>query len=308
MDTQFGRTLVTGGNGFLGKHLCRKLDGLADDPVWVALSSQHDLRNQEDVSKLFDQWGPFDTVFHLAARVGGISPTSQQPAQFFYDNAAMGLNVIHASHLHKVTRTIVVGSVCAYPLHAPLPMNESDLWNGKPEPSNASYGYAKRFLLPMLESYNEQYGMRSAYVLLSNLYGPGDDFSEHGHVIPMLIRKMIENPSHLDVWGSGNASRDFLYVEDAADALIEIAQQANRPLPTNVGSGKEVTIRDLVCLLGDLLNYQGTVSYDTNKPDGQPRRMLDLGRVKAITKWEPKMYLVDGLQKAIDYYREKRYD
>lgn len=304
MDTQFGRTLVTGGRGFLGRHLLDRLSLDLAGSIYVPRSSKYDLRIQQDVLALFCDHGPFDTVFHLAARVGGIGPTSQQPAQFFYDNAAMGLNVIHASHLHKVNKIIVTGSVCAYPLHAPLPMNESHLWNGKPEPSNASYGYAKRFLLPMLEAYNEQYGMRSAYVLLSNMYGPCDDFSENGHVIPMLIRKMIENPTHLDVWGSGNASRDFLYVEDAANAIIEIAKQANRPLPVNVGSGWEVTIRDTVSLLGDLLNYQGTVSYDTSKPDGQPRRLLDLGRIRAITKWEPRTDLLTGLQKTIDYYKE----
>lgn len=307
MDTQFGRVLVTGGAGFLGKHLCRKLEvGKLYDTL-TSLTSNYDLRSQPDVAVLFDKYGPFDTVFHLAARVGGIGPTSRHPAQYFYDNAQMGLNVIHASHLHRVNKVIVVGSVCAYPLHTPLPMNESSLWDGKPEPSNASYGYAKRLLSAMLEAYHDQYRMKCAYVLMANLYGPGDRFDNTGHVIPMLIQKMHSDPKRLNVWGSGNATRDFLYVEDAADALIQIAQQEmGIYLPINIGSGKEVSVKDIISLLGDLMKWDGIVEYDTSKPDGQPRRMLDLGRAKQlIPNWSPKTDLGTGLMKTIEYYRNK---
>lgn len=307
MNTQFGRTLVTGGTGFLGKHLVKRLEGLYDFIVTPMSSKNCDLRSQVAVANLFDDFGPFDTVFHLAARVGGIGPTSRHPAQYFYDNAQMGLNVIHASHLHRVNKVIVVGSVCAYPLNAPLPMNESDLWNGKPEPSNASYGYAKRMLSAMLEAYHDQYRMKCAYVLMANLYGPGDRFDNTGHVIPMLIQKMHSDPKRLNVWGTGNATRDFLYVEDAADALIQIAQQEmGIYLPINIGSGREVSIKDIISLLGDLMKWDGVVEYDTSKPDGQSRRMLDLGRAKAlIPNWSPKTDLGTGLMKTIEYYRNK---
>lgn len=304
MDTQFGRVLVTGGTGFLGKHLQSRLAGLCDGAT-STVSYHHDLRSQVDVARLFDDWGPFDTVFHLAGRTRGIESTSKNPAQFFYDNAMMGMNMIHASHLHRVNKIIVIGSVCAYPLSTPLPMNESNLWNGKPEPSNASYGYAKRMLSAMLEAYHDQYRMKCAYVLLANLYGPGDRFDSTGHVIPMLIQKMERDPKHLNVWGSGNATRDFLYVEDAADALIQIAQQEmGIYLPINIGSGIEVSIKDIISLLGDLLKWNGIVEYDTSKPDGQPRRMLDLGRVNSIIpKWKPQTDLATGLSKTIEYYR-----
>lgn len=304
MDTQFGRVLVTGGTGFLGMHLQSRLTGLCDSAI-STVSSHHDLTSQSDVARLFDDWGPFDTVFHLAGRTRGIESTSKNPAQFFYDNAMMGLNVIHASHLHRVNKIIVVGSVCAYPLKTPLPMNESNLWNGRPELSNASYGYAKRLLSAMLEAYWDQYRMKCAYVLLANLYGPGDRFDSTGHVIPMLIQKMHTNSKHLQVRGTGNATRDFLYVEDAADALIQIAQQEmGIYLPINIGSGIEVSIKDIISLLGDLIKWDGIVEYDTSKPDGQPRRMLDLGRARALVpNWNPKIDLATGLSKTIEYFR-----
>lgn len=301
----FGKTLVTGGNGFLGSHLVQQLSaGKLCDSIFTPRSTTFDLRLQNEVDDLFHKHGPFDTVFHLAATVGGIGPTSQHQGQFFYDNAQMGINLIHASHLHRVGKLIVMGSVCAYPLVTPLPMSESDLWNGKPEPSNASYGYAKRMLSAMLDAYAHQYDLKCAYVLMSNLYGPGDHFHDGGHVIPMLIRKMIEDPVRLDVWGTGNATRDFLYVEDAARAVVQIAKHVSKPYPINVGSGVEVSIKNLVSLLCDILPYAGKVTYDYNLPDGQPRRMLDLHRAEAlIPQWKPTVDLATGLRSTIEWYK-----
>lgn len=307
----FGRTLITGGAGFLGFHL---LDQLAKEnlcsEVCVPRSFLCDLRRQTDVTDLFLNYGPFDTVFHLAATVSGIGHIAQHPATYFFDNAQMGINIIQAAHIFRVGRLIIVGSVCAYPQRTTIPMDESQLWEGKPEPSNSSYGIAKRVLHTMLEAYNDQFGLRSAYVLLANLYGPRDDFSvKTSHVIPALIRKMHENSSQLKVWGTGNASRDFLYVEDAALALVEIGKICNRPIPVNVGSGREIMVRDLVSLLCDLLPYSGFISYDINQPDGQPRRQLSLERAKhLIPTWEPKTNLADGLAKTIDFYRKELHE
>lgn len=301
----FGKTLVTGGAGFLGRRLISRLTNLCDS-IYIPRSCVFDLRYQTDVLDLFAQKGPFDTVFHLAATVSGIGHISKYPATYFFDNAQMGINIIQASHIFRVQRLIVAGSVCAYPQNTTIPMDESQLWEGKPEPSNASYGIAKRLLLTMLEAYNEQFGLRSSYILLANLYGPGDDFTPTtSHVIPALIRKMHEDPARLNVWGTGNASRDFLFVDDAASALIELARVCNRPLPVNIGSGREITIRDLVSLLCDLLPYHGFVSYDTNRPDGQPRRQLSLERAKhLIPNWSPTTDFALGLTKTIDYFQE----
>lgn len=304
----FGNTLVTGGAGFLGSRLVDRLkqEKLCDE-IFVPRSVSYDLRRQDDVKYLFECAGPFDTIFHLAATVSGIGHIFRHPATYFYDNLQMGVNLIHAAHLHRAHKVVVVGSVCAYPLNTPAPTSESSLWDGKPEPTNAPYGIAKRVLHTMLDAYNEQHGLRSAYILLANLYGPGQDFSEQtSHVIPALIKKMHHDPNRLSVWGSGNASRDFLYVDDAASALILAAQKANRPLPTNVASGREITIRDLVSLLCDLMPYGGYVEYDTSKPDGQPRRLFSLERAKLMLPgWEPKTDLVEGLKKTIEWYRNQ---
>lgn len=300
----FGNTLVTGGAGFLGSRLVYRLtqENLCSKIV-VPRSAEYDLTSQSRVGALFLKYAPFDTIFHLAATVSGIG--SQNPATYFYDNLQMGMNVIHLAYRSRASRIVVAGSVCAYPLSTSLPTSESSLWDGKPEPTNASYGIAKRALSTMLEAYNEQYGLRSAYLLLANLYGPGQDYSpQTSHVIPALIAKMRHD--HLQVWGTGNATRDFLYVDDAVSALILAAQRANRPLPTNVASGKEISIRDLVSLLCDLLPYTGSVEYDTSKPDGQPRRLFSLERAKLLLPgWEPKVGLVEGLTETIKWFRNQ---
>lgn len=302
----FGNTLVTGGAGFLGSRLVYRLtqENLCSKIV-VPRSAEYDLTSQSRVGALFLKYAPFDTIFHLAATVSGIGHIAQNPATYFYDNLAMGMNVIHLAYRSRASRIVVAGSVCAYPLSTPLPTSESSLWNGKPEPTNAPYGIAKRALSTMLEAYNEQYGLRSAYLLLANLYGPGQDCSPlTSHVIPALIRKMHHD--HLQVWGTGNATRDFLYVDDAVSALILAAQRANRPLPINVASGQEISIRDLVSLLCDLLPYTGSVEYDTSRPDGQPRRLFSLERAKLLLPgWEPKVSLVEGLTETIKWFRNQ---
>lgn len=302
----FGKTLVTGGSGFLGSHLVKRLRGLCSELV-VPRSAEYDLRSQAQTLALFADHGPFDLIFHLAATVSGIGAIAKQPATYFFDNLVMGLNVIHAAHLTRAGKVIVAGSVCAYPLKTSIPMDESELWNGKPEPTNGAYGIAKRVLHTALEAYRDQHGLKSAYLLMANLYGPGDDFSPlTSHVIPALIRKMHENPELLEVWGSGTASRDFLYVQDAVSAFCEAAVRISKPLPTNIGTGYEMTIRDLVLLLADLLPYHGSVVYDTSKPDGQPRRSLSLERAKyLIPAWAPQVNLVDGLTATIDWYRKE---
>lgn len=304
----FGNTLVTGGAGFLGSRLVYRLNQeKLCDKIVVPRSAEYDLTQQSRVGALFLKYAPFDTIFHLAATVSGIGHISRNPATYFYDNLQMGMNVIHLAYRSRASRIVVAGSVCAYPQNTSAPTDESTLWNGKPEPTNAPYGIAKRVLHTMLGAYNEQYGMRSSYLLLANLFGPGDDFSpETSHVIPALIRKMHHDPKHLQVWGSGNASRDFLYVDDAVSALILAARCANRPLPTNVASGQEITIRDLVSLLCDLLPYTGSVEYDTSKPDGQARRLFSLERAKCLLPgWEPKVDLVTGLTETIKWFRNQ---
>lgn len=299
------RILVTGGHGFLGRHLVRLLTE-AGATVFVPTRQKYDLRKAGVVRYLVGTKP--DVLFHLAAKVSGIEHTRSTPAAHLFDNSMMALNVIDEC-ARKNVKCVVAGSVCAYPQHVPVPMIEENLLKGAPEPTNASYGAAKRLALAALEAYHEQYNLRCAYLLSANLYGPGDDFApQTSHVIPALIRRIDEAQKNGDagiaVWGSGKATRDFLYVEDAARAYMQAGELIDEPTPINIGSGHEVSIAWLVEELKLQMNFQGDTVFDTSKPDGQLRRGLRLWRAEDLLKWQPTTPLTIGLAKTIQFYRE----
>ena len=300
--------VVTGGAGFLGTHLVEMLWAAGAAGVFVPRSDMFDLRDPGTAKGLLS-WGDGapDIVFHLAAHVSGIHSTSATPAEHIYDNAMMALNMIHASHVAGC-KIVVAGSVCAYPEHAITPMVEEALWKGAPEPTNASYGEAKRLALATLQAYHQQHGLRSAYLLSGNLYGPGDHFDPAtSHVIPALIRKVAEAQQRGDagipVWGSGRATRDFLYVKDAARAYMLAAEKINEPTPINIGSGYEISIASLVELIKTAMGFQGDTVFDTSKPDGQLRRCLRLWKAEDLMGWKATMGLEDGLRETIEWWR-----
>lgn len=301
------KIVVTGGAGFLGSHLVAMLRE-AGASVFVPRSHVFDLRIN-GMAQAVINWGKQqpDIVFHLAARVSGIASTSGTPADHIYDNAMMALNMITAC-AHADIKLVVAGSVCAYPEHAPIPMREVDLWNGAPEPTNASYGNAKRLALSALQAYHQQHGLRCAYLLSGNLYGPGDNFDPHtSHVIPALIRKVAEaqrrNDAGIAVWGSGVATRDFLYVKDAAKAYMAAGEFVDEPTPINIGSGQEVSIAALVEMVKTAMGFQGETHFDRSKPDGQLRRLLDISRAAKLMDWSPDTVLEDGLRETVDWWR-----
>lgn len=300
------RVVVTGGAGFLGKHLVRMLEDSGAD-VFVPRSEDCNLIADCSAECLLYEQQP-DIVFHLAARVSGIASTSATPADHIFDNAMMALNVIDACANNDV-KLVVAGSVCAYPQYTPMPMVEENLWNGEPEPTNASYGEAKRLALATLQAYHKQHGLKCAYLLSANLYGPGDHFDpKTSHVIPALIRK-IDNAQKagdagICVWGSGGASRDFLYVEDAARAYMLAGELIDCPTPINIGSGTETHIAWLVEELKNVMGFHGDTVFDRSKPDGQPRRCLRIWKAQDMLGWNPTTSLSDGLRKTVEWYRE----
>ncbi|HDL50115.1 MAG TPA: GDP-L-fucose synthase [Actinobacteria bacterium] len=301
--------MVTGGAGFLGSYICDLLRRRAAD-LMVPRHSDHDLTEQQTVRDLMTDVRP-DVVLHLAAEVGGIGANRANPGRYFYANAAMGINVIEESRRAGVEKLVQLGTVCAYPKYTPVPFREEDLWNGYPEETNAPYGVAKKSLLVMLQAYRDQYGFNGIYLLPVNLYGPGDNFDlQTSHVIPALIRKFVDaretGASHVDVWGTGSASREFLYVEDAARAIVLATEAYEGSEPVNIGSGREVTIRDLVALIANLTGYEGELRWDATKPDGQPRRMLDTTRAKEYFGFEARVDLEEGLRKTIAWWQEHR--
>jgi GDP-L-fucose synthase len=302
------RMLVTGGAGFLGSFVCDLLRDRGAD-VFVPRRVDYDLTEQSDVRRLFENAAP-DVVIHLAAEVGGIGANRANPGRYFYANAAMGLNIIEESRKRSVRKVVQVGTVCAYPKFTPVPFSEDDLWNGYPEETNAPYGIAKKALLVMLQSYRQQYGLNGIYLLPVNLYGPGDNFDlETSHVIPALIRKFVtarraQAPS-VEVWGTGSASREFLYVEDAARAIVMATEAYDGPLPVNVGTGREITIKQLVETIRDATGFVGDIVWDSTKPDGQPRRMLDTSRAKDLLGFEAEIGLEEGLRRTIDWWERQ---
>jgi GDP-L-fucose synthase len=302
--------VVTGGAGFLGTHVVRHIQARGCQAVFVPRSREFDLREKAAIIRLFEQAQP-DLVIHLAAVVGGIGANRQYPGQFFYDNAIMGLQLLEQARLFGIEKVVVLGTVCAYPKFTPVPFREADLWNGYPEETNAPYGLAKKMLLVQAQAYRQEYGMNVIYLLPVNLYGPGDNFNpETSHVIPALIRKCLEavegGQEEVVVWGTGQASREFLYVEDAAAAVVLAAEHYNDPEPVNLGSGLELSIKEMVELIAELTGFQGRLVWDTTKPDGQPRRCLETTRATQAFGFRARTDFREGLQRTVEWYRQHR--
>ena len=300
------RVVVTGGSGFLGRAVCRGLRQRGCTNLFAPTHGEVDLLDPQAVDRLFDVFRP-EVLFHLAAEVGGIGANQREPARFFYANLQMGMNLIEAARRHGLKKFIQVGTVCAYPKFTPVPFCEDDLWNGYPEETNAPYGIAKKALLVMLQSYRAQYGLNGIYLVPVNLYGPGDNYDpESSHVIPALIRKCVTarnaGAKEIVVWGTGAASREFLYVEDCAAALIHAAERYSGPEPVNLGSGQEISVRELVSLIVELTGFSGSVVWDASRPDGQPRRCLDTSRALQAFGFQARTNLIDGLKTTIQDY------
>jgi GDP-L-fucose synthase len=298
--------LVTGGSGFLGRQVLAKLRVYGCSKIIFPGKSEYDLRERDHIVRLLETSRP-DLIIHLAAVVGGIGANRSHPGQFFYDNAIMGTQLIEYARRLNVPKFVCLGTVCAYPKFAPVPFREKDLWNGYPEETNAPYGLAKKILLVQAQAYRQEYGFNCIYLLPVNLYGPGDNFDlQTSHVVPALIRKFLEARARgehsVKCWGTGAASREFLYVEDAAEAILLAAEYYNKPDPVNIGSGNEVTIRNLAVLLSELTCFQGHLIWESSQPDGQPRRCLDITRAEREFGFKAKTSLRDGLQRTIDWY------
>lgn len=303
------KLLVTGGAGFLGSFIVEKLEeeGVDKEDIKIPTSKDTDLRQWENCVKVVKD---IDIVIHLAAKVGGIGFNRNNPATLFYDNAIMGIQLMEAARKENVEKFVATGTVCAYPMFTPVPFKEEDLWNGYPEETNAPYGLAKKMMLVQSQAYRQQYGFNSIFLLPVNLYGPRDNFDlESSHVIPALIRKFTEavenNKREVDVWGTGKASREFLYVEDAARGIILATEGYDKSEPVNVGAGFEIKIKDLVDLIAKLTGFEGEIKWDTSKPDGQPRRCLDVSRAKKEFGFEAKTSFEEGLKKTIEWYTSR---
>ena len=304
------RVVVTGGHGFLGSFVVDRLRAAGAKEVVVPRSDKHDLRVQTEALRLYTDTRP-DIVIHLAAVVGGIGANRENPGRFFYDNAIMGLNVIEAARISGIEKFVCAGTICSYPKFTPVPFREEDFWNGYPEETNAPYGLAKKMLLVQLQAYREQYGFNGIYLTPVNLYGPRDNFDlESSHVIPALIRKCIEAKQTGDpeivAWGTGNATREFLYVEDAAEAIVLAAEKYSKPDLVNLGSGEEISVRDLLEMIRTMVGATGVVRWDHTKPDGQPRRSLDTSRAAREFGWRAKTSLPAGLKKTIEWFAASR--
>ncbi len=322
------RVVVTGGAGFLGRHVIEGLErrGVTRDRIFIPRRADFDLTEKDDCVRLYRHafgGDPVDVVLHLAAEVGGIGANMKNPGRYFYANMAMALHLIEQARVtgfaERGAKFVQVGTICAYPKFTPVPFKEEDLWNGYPEETNAPYGVAKKAAWQMLDAYKLQYGMRSAYVLPVNLYGPWDNFNlNSSHVIPALIRKCVEamdaKRDFIEVWGTGSASREFLYVDDAAEGILTAAERLDDPEPLNLGTNFEITIKNLVELIATLTGFAdektiaSKIRWDSTKPDGQPRRCLDVQRAKAKMGWQAKVGFEEGLRRTIAWFREHRGD
>ncbi|MDD4939882.1 MAG: GDP-L-fucose synthase [Candidatus Omnitrophica bacterium] len=301
------KIMVTGGKGFLGSHLVGKLKDSGCRQVFAPEQDKYDLREKDAITRAFEESRP-DIVFHLSAKVGGIGANLRFPAEFFYDNMLMGIQVMEYARVYNVKKFVALGTVCAYPKSTRVPFKEDDLWKGYPEETNAPYGLAKKMLLVQAQAYRKQYGFNAIYLLPANLYGPGDNFTLEGsHVIPAMIKKFFEavrnKEDEVTLWGTGKATREFLYVEDCADAIILAAEKYNKLEPVNIGSGMEISIRDLARLIADISGFQGKVLWDRSRPDGQPRRRLDISRAQKEFGFRAKTRFREGLQKTVDWYK-----
>lgn len=304
------RVVVTGGAGFLGSFVVERLERANCAEIFVPRSREYDLVDRDAVRRLYRDARP-DIVLHLAARVGGIGANQKNPGRFFYDNLMMGVNLIDEGRRVGLEKFVQIGTICAYPKFAPVPFREDDLWKGYPEETNAPYGIAKKALLTQLQSYREQYGFPGIYLLPVNLYGPRDNFDlDTSHVIPALIRKCVEaverGDDHIVVWGTGEASREFFYVEDCADAILMAAEKYSGEEPVNLGTGEEIRIRELVALIARLVGFEGELVFDPSKPDGQPRRALDVSRAEQLFGFKARVSLEDGLRHTIDWFKANR--
>jgi len=303
------RVLVTGGSGFLGRALVRTLGEKGAGSVAAPPSSDVDLRERAAIRRCLEETKP-DLVIHAAAVVGGIGANRSHPGRFFFENAVMGIELIEESRRAGVAKLVCLGTVCAYPKFAPVPFREEDLWNGYPEETNAPYGVAKKALLVQLQAYRAEYGFRGVYLLPVNLYGPGDNFDlETGHVIPAMIRRFSEaardGAREVVLWGDGSPTREFLYVDDAAAGILAAAETYDGADPVNLGSGEEIPIRDLAALVARETGYAGAIRWDTSKPNGQPRRKLDVSRAERLFGWRATTPLAEGLPRTIAWYRER---
>ena len=310
VDLRGKRVLVTGGAGFVGKVLVRKLAERGVDQIVVPRRSEYDLTRHADVVRLYEAARP-QVVFHLAAEVGGIGANKAHPGRFFFANAAMGMHLIEEGRLHGVERFVQTGTICAYPKFAPVPFKEEDVWNGYPEETNAPYGVAKKALLQMLQAYRAEYGFDGVYVLPVNLYGPGDNFHpQSSHVIPALIRKMVESrergDAEVEIWGTGKASREFLYVDDCAEGLVLAAEKLKDSEPVNLGTGREILVADLAAMVAGACGYKGRLRFDPSRPDGQPRRSLDVHRAQERLGFEARVGLEEGLKRTVQWFEEQR--
>jgi GDP-L-fucose synthase len=307
INLQTKRVLVTGGAGFLGSYIVEKLKDRRCPGIFVPKIEDYNLVDIDAVRRLYKDSRP-DIVIHLAAKVGGIGANRKSPGVFFYDNLMMGAQLMEEGRRFGVEKFVALGTVCAYPKFTPVPFKEENLWNGYPEETNAPYGLAKKMLLVQAEAYRAQYGFNAIFILPVNLYGPRDSFNlETSHVIPALIKKCLDaikaGKTEITVWGTGKPTREFLYVEDAAEAILLAAERYNEPAPVNIGAGFEISIKDLVKLISELTGFRGKVVWDKTKPDGQPRRMLDTERAKKAFGFVARIPLREGLAKTIEWYR-----
>lgn len=304
------RILVTGGAGFLGRYVVRKLEERGYKEIFVPRSKDYNLVEMEAVKRLYRDAKP-DIVIHLAAKVGGIGATGKKPGEFFYDNLMMGVQVMEQGRLFGIEKFVAIGTVCAYPKNIPTPFKEEDLWNGYPEDTNGPYGLAKKMTLVQAQAYRQQYGFNAIHLLLVNLYGPGDNFDpQTSHVIPALIKKCLdaikEGKKEIVVWGTGKPTRELLYVADAAEGIVLATEKYNKPEPVNLGSGFEISIRDLVGLIAKLTGFKEQIIWDTSKPDGQPRRLFDSSRAEKEFGFKAKTGFEEGLVKTVEWYKEQR--
>jgi len=311
------KVIVTGGAGFLGSFVIAKLKERGATEIYIPTIEEYDLTDHDSIRRLFDVTlaNGFDAskmiIIHLAAHVGGIGANREHPAEFFYDNLVMGVELMHQAWQRGVGKFVAIGTVCAYPKFTPVPFREDDLWLGYPEETNAPYGLAKKMLLVQAQAYRQQYGFNAIYLLPVNLYGPRDNFNPaSSHVIPALIRKAAEakekGEKEMVVWGDGSPTREFLYVEDAADGIINAAEKYNGSDPVNLGSGYEISIKDLAEMICKMVGFQGKLIWDTTKPNGQPRRGLDVSRAKVSFGWSAQVPFDDGLRRTIEWFKENR--
>lgn len=306
MDLRKKRISVTGGGGFLGRRVVAQLRELGCDQVFVVRSKDFDLVRGTDVERFYKKARP-QVVIHLAAVVGGIGANRENPGRFFYENLMMGMQLMEGARHHSVEKFVQVGTICAYPKYTPVPFKEDDLWSGYPEETNAPYGIAKKALLVQAQAYRQQYGLNAIYLLPVNLYGPGDNFDANtSHVIPALIKKCVDaidaGESAIEVWGTGSATREFLYVDDAAEGIVLATEYYERPEPVNLGAGREISIRELVNIIATETGFTGEIIWNTEKPDGQPRRALDTTRAAGLFGFRARTDFIYGLRQTINWY------